>query len=301
MKKMIALGLLLCIVLSLFSMTAMADDAQSATVYVTVVTLEENTQRIVLAQKAVTVTDADGDGTLTMNDALYLAHEASYAGGAAAGYAFSQGAYGLQLDKLWGIANGGSYGMDLNDRGANGIGDTVADGDYVTAYVYAYGVCDTYAYFDKKTVSGEEGSTVELTLYANTYDMTTWELVSSPVAHAEILVDNVESAYRTDANGKVTITLDNAGEHTVSARKDGMGLVRPVCVTYVSPRAEDSTQSGSNGQVTLPELELPETKDDSSAKTEDDGGCGSVMSGAGLLLTTLAAGFMTVRRRRDEI
>lgn len=285
MKRMITFVLTLCLLFGVCSLAAVADAPASATVYVTIVTLENDTQAIVMAQKPITVTDADGDGTLTMNDALYLAHETAYTGGAAAGYAFSMGAYGLQLDKLWGVANGGSYGMDLNDLGSNGIGDAIEDGDRVTAYVYAFGVCDTYAYFDKKTVNGSQGDTVELTLYATTYDMDTWALVSSPVADADILIDGAATAYKTDASGKVTVTLGTAGEHIISAKKNGVGLVSPVCLVSVT--------------ADLPDMDLSD--DTQPSAQEKDSGCGSVVSGAGLLLSAVAAAFVTVYKRRDEI
>lgn len=286
MKRILTLVLSLCLLLSVCSVVAVADAPASATVYVTIVTLEGSTQNVVMAHKPITVTDIDGDGALTMNDALYLAHAAAYPGGAVAGYASSMGAYGLQLDKLWGVANGGSYSMDLNDAGSNGIGDAVKDGDCVTAYIYAFGMCDTYAYFDKKTVSGAEGDTVELTLYANTYDMATWALVSSPVADADILIDGAETAYKTDASGKVTVTLGVAGEHIISAKKDGMGLVSPVCVANVA-----SLSNVGQSDVTTP---APTT-------APEEKGCGSVVSGAGVILSLLMAAFVTVHRRRDEI
>lgn len=286
MKRIFTLVLTLCLLLSVCSVVAVADAPASATVYVTIVTLEDDTQDIVMAHKPITVTDADSDGALTMNDALYLAHAAAYPGGAEAGYASSMGGWGLQLDKLWGVANGGSYSMDLNDAGSNGIGDAVKDGDRVTAYIYVVGVCDTYAYFDKKTVNGAEGDTVELTLYANTYDMEPWALVSAPVADADILIDGTATAYKTDASGKVTVTLDAAGEHIISAKKNGVGLVSPVCVANVA----------ASGNVGQPDVTTP-----TPTTAPEEKGCGGVVSGAGLILSVLTAAFVTARRRRDEI
>ena len=57
-----------------------------------------------LAMEKITVADNDGDGALTINDALYAAHEKAFTGGAAAGYASVQSDWGLSLSKLWGIA-----------------------------------------------------------------------------------------------------------------------------------------------------------------------------------------------------
>ena len=87
MKKFLSIALVLIMLLGIFSISAFAedvDDEKSATVYVTV----SNAGSLVLAQGAVTVTDIDNDGLLTVNDALYCAHEAKYDGGAEAGYAY---------------------------------------------------------------------------------------------------------------------------------------------------------------------------------------------------------------------
>ena len=45
------------------------------------------------AQIEVELTDVDEDGALTIADALYLAHEAAFEGGAEAGFADAMGEY----------------------------------------------------------------------------------------------------------------------------------------------------------------------------------------------------------------
>ena len=42
------------------------------------VTICDKDGKIALAQEKINVTDADGDGTLTITDALFCAHEAKY-------------------------------------------------------------------------------------------------------------------------------------------------------------------------------------------------------------------------------
>ncbi|MBP5657968.1 MAG: hypothetical protein J6X52_05545, partial [Clostridia bacterium] len=108
MKRTLALIVAVLIVAVFASVLCAAKDP---VVYVTIANGE-----LVLAREAVTLTDADNDGALTINDALYLAHEAKFEGGAAAGYASSTGDYGLSLTKLWGVENGGSYGYFVNDN-----------------------------------------------------------------------------------------------------------------------------------------------------------------------------------------
>ena len=74
------------------------------------VTISDAEGKLALAQKEILVSDTDKDGYLTINDALYAAHEANFEGGAAAGYGSYYGSYGLSMSKLWGTDNGGSYG-----------------------------------------------------------------------------------------------------------------------------------------------------------------------------------------------
>ena len=70
---------------------------------------------LVLTEAAVDVTDIDGDGALTINDALIAAHTAYYTDGAD-GYAAANGDYGLAITKLWGVENGGSFNGSFRSR-----------------------------------------------------------------------------------------------------------------------------------------------------------------------------------------
>ena len=75
MKKLMIFGLVLCLMLGAFSTVVSAADDDTVSVYVTVVTFDGASQTIALAHQRVVVIDADHDGALTMNDALY--HEYS--------------------------------------------------------------------------------------------------------------------------------------------------------------------------------------------------------------------------------
>ena len=106
MKKTIAFVASLLIAGSAMGMTAFAeanDTVSSVKTYVTIADKEKNTP---LVQKEVTVTDIDEDGKLTINDALYIAHEENFEGGAEAGYKTATTEYGLTLKVLWGTDNG---------------------------------------------------------------------------------------------------------------------------------------------------------------------------------------------------
>lgn len=234
LRKITALIAVIAVISCLVLVPALAA-AGGVIVYVTIAN-----GSLVMTQEAINVTDADGDGTLTINDALFLAHEAGFSGGAAAGYASEVGAYGLCIAKLWGVQNGGSYGYYLNNASAMGLTDTVKDGDHLTAFVYTdtAAFSDTFCFFDVNNVTAEAGEKLTLTLSAAGYDES-WNPVVKPVAGAVITVDGVPSSFVTDAEGKVTLTLEG-GAHTLSAVSESAVLVPPVCaVTVASPSTGD--------------------------------------------------------------
>ena len=236
MKKTLAL-ILACVIVCAFASFLCA--AKEPVVYVTIANGE-----LVLAREPITLTDADGDGALTVNDALYLAHEAKFEGGAAAGYASSTGDYGLSLNRLWGVEKGGSYGYFVNDNSAMSMADPVSDGDEVVAYIYtASDWSDAYTFFDIK--SGASGA--ELTFCVCSYDEN-WALVKTPTAGAEITVDGVKTGVKTDANGKAKVELAENGEHIVSAVLEGKVIVPPVCTLT---KKDSTPKTGDAGIVAL--------------------------------------------------
>ena len=240
MKKFAAV--LLAAVLTLGTIAPVNAEAADTKVYVTIVNGD-----VKLAQQEIKVTDVDKDGALTINDALYLAHEEKYTGGAEAGYGSAMGQWGLSLTKLWGVENGGSYGYYVNNASAMGLGDPVKNGDFINAFVYTdtVGFSDTYSYFDKATVSYRKGSEVTLTLSGAGYDAN-WNPVTVPVANATVTVDGVKTNVKTDANGKATVKLDASKSCVISAVSDTTTLVAPVCVATVAvndrtPKTGDNT------------------------------------------------------------
>ena len=108
------------------SVSAFADE--SVNVYVTI---SDDKGELALVQEKINVTDIDGDNSITINDALYCAHEAKYEGGASAGYTAGQSQFGISLNKLWGVANGGSYGYFLNNKSPFSLSDKIKENDYV--------------------------------------------------------------------------------------------------------------------------------------------------------------------------
>lgn len=222
---------------------AVSADDNDTYVYVTI-----SDGALEVAAKPVSVYDVDSDGALTINDALYCAHEAFYEGGADAGYASAQSDWGLSLSKLWGIENGGSYGYYVNNTSAMSLADPVKSGDYVNAFVYTdtAAFSDKYCFFDTAYVSGVEGGDITLTLSGAGYDEN-WNPVTSPLSGAIITVDGADTDCVTDENGNTTITLD-AGAHVISARSAEMSLVPPVCTAEIS---ETAPQTGSGIMIAL--------------------------------------------------
>ena len=236
-KRALLVVMIVCLLASVFSGAALAE-SETPSVQVRV-TIANGT--IVLAQQEVGVTDVDGDGVLTINDALYLAHEAAFEGGAAAGYASETSDYGLSLSKLWGVENGGSYGYYVNNVSALSLADPIANGDKITAFVYTdlTAWSDMYSYFTVDTLTVKEGEPVELTLEGVGFDEN-WAPVTRPVADAVILIDGEATDSKTDAEGHAVSQL-TAGSHVISAKSDTAVLVPPCCVATVEAGAATGT------------------------------------------------------------
>ena len=251
MKRTIAIILSMILMLSMSVICASAA-GESAEVYVTIADKDGN---LAVAGEKITVTDADSDGALTISDVLYAAHEAFYEGGAAEGYATSVSQYGLGIEKLWGSANGGSYGYYVNNASAWALTDPVKDGDFVYAFVYTdlIGWSDNYSYFDSFMSDLKSGDEVTLTYLRAGYDES-WNPVTKPVEYAVIVIDGKSTDVVTNAQGKATFTVSGEGRHIVTARLDTMVLdvlVAPVFVANVSGSASLIGDADSDGIVTI--------------------------------------------------
>lgn len=237
MKKITAVLLSMVLVLGMFSVSAFAA-GPSTEVFVTIA-LGDGT--LALAQKTVAVTDIDNDNKITINDALFCAHEAFYPGGASQGYKTEATQWGLGILKLWNVANGGSYGYYVNNASAWSLTDVIVAGDYVNAFAYkdVQGFSDSYSYFNVQTVDATAFESFDITLYRLSFDAD-WNTVETPVAGAIITVDGSKTAFVTDADGKVTITLTETGTHVISAQSDDVVIVAPVCNAEVAKGSFES-------------------------------------------------------------
>ncbi|MDD6188617.1 MAG: S-layer homology domain-containing protein [Clostridiales bacterium] len=236
MKKLFAIIVAAALCLGLAAPAFAADDllispapADGVNVYVTIVDAGD----MALIQAPVYVTDVDTDGALTINDALIAAHTKYYKDGAD-GFVTHTGDYGLAIDKLWGVENGGSYMYYLNDGMAWSLVDPISEGAYITAYGFQdlEGWSDVYTFFDKPTATVAAGGTIELTLKG--YD---WMLDpnggASPMANVNIYVDGEAVGTATDSEGKVSITLGKVGTYAIYAISDTAFLTPAICTVKV--------------------------------------------------------------------
>ena len=223
MKKLLCTTLSLMFFICLFAVSVSAK-SEGDVVYVSIA---DHTGTLVLTAEPVTVT-----GNATIHDALTAAHDAYYKG--TDGYAASESAYGLSMDKLWGIDGGGAYGYCVNNVSAMSLYDPVKAGDHVYAYIYrdVLTYADSYSYFDVLRADKEKGDILTLTLSRLTYDEN-WNTVTEPVAGATILLNGERTYLKTDENGKVTVPCDKSGDMLVSAEHATLVLVPPVCIVSV--------------------------------------------------------------------
>ena len=211
------------------------------------------------------VYDRDNDGKYTIDEALYCAHEMYYSGGTA-GYATEQSDWGLSLKTLWGVTNGGSYGYYVNDTMAMGLTDELKSGDYLYAYVFkdTASFADKYSYFNIKEASVKSGEALEVTLNAVLFDEK-WQPYTAPIKNARITLDNSDSSFVTDENGKVHLNLEVTGDHVISAKSDDLVLAAPILsVTVLAAETSaigDSDATTTTATTTMPEDNVTTTPD----------------------------------------
>ncbi len=267
MKKLLSTAIALAIVSTASAFCASAADDASASVYVTV----SNKGELVAISQKVSVTDIDSDGALTVNDALYALHEDSYSGGASAGYSSYTGSYGLSLGMLWGD-NSGNFGYCKNNTMCFSLADTVADGDYITAYIYSDtdNYSDMYTFFDVNELEAEQKSQITLTLSGLGYD-DNWNSVTKPVEGAKITLNGIETDFVTDAQGKVTFSIEDCGECVISAKSDTQVIVPPVCLADIIETPDNNEVTSTNQTTALTQTQAQTTTATQAAATPNTG------------------------------
>lgn len=231
MKKLTILILTLILTLTC-SIAPVAAETHPDVDYPTVTVTVSVEGSLVLTAVPVLLSDFDGDGDLTVGDALMEAHFTHAEGGVSA-YGYADSEYGRSLTKLWGNESG-AYGYCVNNVPAMSLLDPVKAGDNITAYVYKDQTAwsDAYSYFNVTSKTFEENGSLVLTLSYNTYDEN-WQTVTKPLEGAYITVDGTRTEIKTDEQGKATLSVKGAGIYVISAECDSMTIVPPVCVVTV--------------------------------------------------------------------
>ena len=164
------------------------------------------------------------EGT-TVGDVIKQLHKELFKDGEA-GYATSTGQYGEQIDKLWGVENGGSYGYYINGNMVMGLTDPVKPGDRVDVFVYkdAAGYSDAFIYMEAEA----NGDSVKVTVKAMSFDAN-WNPVMKELANTKIYyAENgklTDTGAVTGADGTATFTLKNGTYRLVGINTDAVYTV----------------------------------------------------------------------------
>lgn len=175
-----------------------------------------------MAYKEVHVTDADGDGHITVDDALVATHDAYYTDGKNGYETYTSPEYGMSVTKLWGVSTYNTL-FFVNGKGiSTGVGDDdVKSGDSLYASVNADNTnyADWYTYFNKssRTVCPNEQFTLSLKGFqamsggdakaVEGVKLGVWENGSCRTIEGAV----------TDKDGFARLSLDEAGTYIVTA------------------------------------------------------------------------------------
>ena len=251
-------------------------------VYVSIHTPEDG---YVLAHQPIDLTDIDGDGKLTIDDALYIAHDKFYPTGDE-GYDSTVSTYGLMLTKLWGIENGGSFGYYVNNTMSSGLSDELKNGDSIRAYAYSdtKNYSDAYSYFNIESADIFTGRTIDLTANYYTFDAN-WMPVLNPLNGAEILINGEKTDLITDETGKVSVKFEKAGKNIITASSDNLTLVPPMCVVNVSekPATIISGDANCDGNIDMADVVIVTQACLNPAKYGENGTSDDRITSAGIL------------------
>lgn len=226
MKKKTMAALFMALVLLLALCACGGGNAEpSLTVDAAVFNAGEN----VLLCRELSVTDLDGDGTITVCDAMAAAHALA---GKADDFAAEKTEFGLSFTRMWGV-DGSAYGCCINNEMAMNLTDPIQNGDYIVGYVYSdlTNWSDVYSFFDNNTLTVKAGETVSLDVSYIGFDES-WNAVSLPLCATTVTL-NGEGIDFSASEGHISFTSPEAGEYLVSASADEMTLVPPICTLTV--------------------------------------------------------------------
>ena len=208
MKKSVILFTALAASMIPFSAFSVSAAEETANIHIKI-TLDET-----VLDKDITVKDTNNDGKLTVEDALYTAHEQFYPGGAAAGYSD---------ELIWGKPCSGGYSLinpdeyPLEERPYNDRVE-IRDGDVFDWSMHCYNT-DSYALYTEfnGTSCIEEPVAQGTKIIFNAVHHTHTEAGTEKVEGVEILINGQKTGIKTDKNGEAEISLDTVGTYTITA------------------------------------------------------------------------------------
>lgn len=200
---------------------------------------------IALSYAPVTAADRNGDGAVDIDEVMYAAHEKYYEGGAAKGYATASNEYGAYISRLWGDESG-NFGYFVDNKMSMGLGDKVADGQHVYAYINAnaYPNNDAYAYFENTDIdaTAHVKTTVKLTAQ-NGYDEN-WmpkfegcEKAALKAYSADLKSEIADFKAVSQGGGEYSVSFKHAGDYRIVATAENSAIIPAVC--KVSVKAAD--------------------------------------------------------------
>ena len=170
-----------------------------------------------MAERAVTVKDLDGDGVHTYHEALVAAHKAY---NTEAGYRLEDGDWGKFVAALWGTEYGAYLFYQNEAAPPVGVDQVeVKAGDRLYTAILKDGVAftDIFSYFDAPAKTAVKGKNITLNL-------------SGIISFAETKLDGMQVGLLkdgvfeplegkvTDKDGNVTLSFEKSGTYTVTAK-----------------------------------------------------------------------------------
>ena len=182
----------------------------------------------------------------TIDDAFIALHENCYIDGAS-GYRTTQMPSSTSITKFWGVES--EYVSYYNNNNyAMGLTDIVENGAHLVLWFYqdTTSWSDTYTFFDKTTAGVISGDTLNLTLTQAGYSE------NSPLSGATITVDGAElPEIITDAEGKASLSFEEGGTYTVSAKYANSYIVPPVCIVTVTEEGKTDAEYVAEDKAAL--------------------------------------------------
>lgn len=226
-----------------------ASAADSVNIRFSLETLDQITYEHKTVTGELTVTDVNGDGRINPDDAMYLAHEKYYPGGAAAGY---------DSTYIWGVDSCYTCNItDLNDfcvytsSGPYHTRYTLEDGDEISWTAQFLAVNDFYGVSLKNIPDPSQNTFpvgTELILHVDCTPHLKKDAGSVSTEGMIVAVNGNTVAY-TDRNGDAKITLSSAGVQDIWISKVFLG--ETVC-TYRINAYEPVSYRAANDETQTP-------------------------------------------------